>query len=255
VAKYEGLTAAKAWLDTTSLQQRIRLATWDFRYGDLLRDMPAKGIYVPRSGDRDFSWGFFKQVKGWLYSAAYKRMQDRQARLGALARRKVFVSYAHEDSNWLNKLQVHLKPLVTDGLLDVWDDTRLRPGARWRDEIERALGMARAAILLVSPDFLASDFVRTSELPPLLEKAESGGAQILSVIVRPCLFKEHRELSKYQAVNDPDRPLSGLSAHDVESTFLQLARHVLELINPGETGDTGGEHRSLGKRAPRRRAE
>lgn len=234
-AKRRGMDAAKAWLDNASIQQRIELATYDFKYGELLRNLPARGILVPRSGDVDFSWGFFKQVKAWLYNVVRRATEHRRARLGGLARTRVFVSYSRKDVMWLQTLQTHLKPLVEDGVFDLWDDTQIRAGMDWREEVNKALASARVALLLVSSDFLASDFIQTNELPPLLEKAASGGAQVLSLIVRPCLFREHVELSRYQAVNDPTQPLSGLSTHDAETTFVHLARHMVDLVQPQDS--------------------
>jgi hypothetical protein len=79
---------------------------------------------------------------------------------------RVFVSYNHRDRIWLERLQVHLKPLVRQNAIDLWDDTRLRPGTNWREDIQQAVASAQIAILLISADFLASDFIDTDELPP-----------------------------------------------------------------------------------------
>ncbi len=84
----------------------------------------------------------------------------------------VFVSYSHKDERWLERLQTHLAPLTQDYDLDLWDDTRLRPGSKWQEEIRNAVDKANAAVLIISADFLASEFVRTNELPPLLKAAE-----------------------------------------------------------------------------------
>ena len=100
----------------------------------------------------------------------------------------VFVSYSHRDKKWLQRLQVHLKPLVRAGDIDLWDDTRIRPGADWKAQIDRALASARVAVLLVSADFLASDFIQDQELPVLLEAAERRGTRILPVILSHSLF-------------------------------------------------------------------
>ena len=68
--------------------------------------------------------------------------------------------------------------------------------------------MAKVAVLLVSADFLASDFIVDNELPPLLAAAELKGAVILSVIVSSCRFKQTETLSQFQVVNPPTQPLN-----------------------------------------------
>ncbi len=227
-AKRKGINAAKDWLTSASIEQRLKLASYEFQYGEVLRDLPEKGILVPRSADPDFSWGFFKQAKGWAFNVMFKAIKERRAGQGALARTRIFVSYSHQDASWLRRLQIHMKPLIDliDFLGRYTHQTRhgVAPGN------DHALTTARVAILLISADFLASDFIQTNELPPLLQKAASDGTQVLSLIVKPCLFVEHLELSKYQAVNDPSKPLSGLSEHDTETALLNLARHVVELV-------------------------
>src|SRR5690349_16513348 len=104
-------------------------------------------------------------------------------------RDKVFISYSHKDKRWLNRLQTHLKPLVRDGVLDIWVDTMIDPGGKWRDEIRAAIDSARVALLIVSAEFLASDFIATDELPPLLEAAEKDGVRILPLIAGHSLFE------------------------------------------------------------------
>ena len=116
---------------------------------------------------------------------------------------KLFVSYCHQDKQWLERLQVHFKALERDGTIDVWDDTDIKMGDDWDEEIEEGLKGAKAAILLVSADFLASDYIVHEELNVLLE-AEKQGLLILMVILRPCILGE---LSRFQSVNDPARPL------------------------------------------------
>jgi hypothetical protein len=123
------------------------------------------------------------------------------------SRNEVFVCYSRANKKWLERVRVHLRPLERQELLRLFDDTKIEPGTRWRDEIKAALNRARVAILLVSADFLASDFIAENELPPLLGKAERGGATILAVIVSPCGFRREKKLSDYQAVNDPSKPL------------------------------------------------
>lgn len=138
----------------------------------------------------------------------------------------VFVSYSHKDNAFLGRLRVHLKPLERQGLMDMWDDSRIDAGDQWKAAIEEALGRARVAILLVSADFLASEFIVENELPPLLAKAESDGTRIVPVIVKPCRFRRDKNLSRFQAINDPATPLVNMSEGDQEKVYDQLSQLV-----------------------------
>lgn len=141
-------------------------------------------------------------------------------------RTTVFISYSHKDKKWLDRLQVHLKPLEREGLITRWDDTLIKPGTHWKAEIERALNSARVAVLLVSADFLASDYVRNNELPPLLRRAENEGALVLPLILSPCRFTREQSLAGFQAVNDPAKPLNTLPKARQESVFDHLSETI-----------------------------
>lgn len=140
----------------------------------------------------------------------------------------VFISYSHGDRRYLDELTVHLKPLVRRGVVHVWDDTKILPGSRWNEELERALRSANVAVLLISADFLASDFIADRELPYLLEAARSKRLVILCVIVRPCSFTTS-ELAGFQAVNVPSRPLSVMSQAERERVWTKVADLVSNL--------------------------
>ena len=156
-----------------------------------------------------------------------KRGDDLGFEAGA-ERTEVFVSYSHRDNTWLKRLQTHLKPLVRSGIIDLWDDTRIKTGGDWRKEIEMALDFAKGAILLISADFLASYFIVNNELPPLLARAEQQGCRIVPVIVSPCLFEATPELNRFQAVNAPSRPLTAMKEHEQEKVLVKVAEVFLE---------------------------
>jgi hypothetical protein len=144
-------------------------------------------------------------------------------------RTKIFISYNHKDARYLDRLHAHLAQYERLGLVEPWDDTKIVPGTIWRQEIKRAIAEAKVAILLVSADFLASKFIVENELPPLLTAAEAGGAIILSIILRPSAF-ELSNLSQFQAVNAPSKPLSRMSSHEKEETWARVAQMASNAI-------------------------
>lgn len=137
-------------------------------------------------------------------------------------RNLVFVSYSHADAKWLTGMRSHLKLLERHAGIEQWDDTKIKPGTQWREEIQSALQRAKVAVLLVSADFLTSDFIASNELPPLLNAAQEHGTLILALIVRPCRF-ETTELARFQAVNPPSKPLSALSPSRREEWYVKLS--------------------------------
>jgi hypothetical protein len=145
-------------------------------------------------------------------------------------RNKVFVSYSHNDIEWLKRLQIHLKDLERRGLIELWDDTKIRTGAQWRKEISEALSAARIAILLVSADFIASDFIAEDELPPLLAAAEKEGVTILPLILSPSRFQQIESLARFQSVNPPSKPLIGLPRVEQEQYLVKLGDDILRAV-------------------------
>ncbi len=141
-----------------------------------------------------------------------------------------------------------MRPLERAGLLDAWDDTRLEGGDEWAAEIDRALGRATAAVLLVSQDFLDSDFVCRRELPRVLAAAEAGALTLIPVFLGPSLAgdlefpftdrlsgAERRvKLTKYQGFGTPASPLS--NRLERERAFAELARRLMELVGGGASG-------------------
>jgi hypothetical protein len=152
-------------------------------------------------------------------------------------RSQVFISYSHKDKRWLDQLQVFLKPLERSGKVTRWDDTKIKAGQKWKDEIQAGLESARVAVLLISADFLASDFIAENELPPLLNAAVDGGAAILSVVISPCVLPA--SLSQYQTVNDPNRPLVDMSKGDRDRVWVKVVKSIEEAIASKGSSEQG----------------
>lgn len=124
---------------------------------------------------------------------------------------QVFISYSHKDNKFLEDFLAHLKPFVRTGV-KAWSDKQIAPGSQWQQEIKTALSEAKVAVLLVSPQFLASDFIHDHELAPLLREAEAGGVTILWILIRACSYEE-TELVNFQAlVSPPEKPLAEMKA-------------------------------------------
>jgi len=146
-------------------------------------------------------------------------------------RNKVFISYSHKDSDYLAKVQRQLKVLEMEGLqVNLWDDTQIKPGMKWLDEIKKNLQTAKVAILLISTDFLISDFITTKEVPDFLKSAENKGTTIIPLIIKPCRFENNKSLSQFQAVHNPNQPLSDFSENEQDKILLKLVDRIEELI-------------------------
>lgn len=146
-------------------------------------------------------------------------------------RDSVFVSYARADQKrvkWIDRLDLHLRQIP--GLSTrIWNDSRIEAGVDWRQEIELGLASAKAAVLLVGPNFLVSRFVLENELPPLLKAAEEEGVRIFPLITDPSAYEES-VLGRYQSFNDPKKYLSKLSGPEQNETLLALARAVAKVF-------------------------
>lgn len=141
----------------------------------------------------------------------------------------VFISYSHLDAKWLDRFQTVLKPLIRNQTLSLWEDRKIRAGQRWREEIESALSRTKVAVLLVSANFLASDFIAEKELPPLLDAAQSKGTKIIWIPISASLYKE-TELALYQSAHDPSRPLEALSNAECNRVLVKICEIVKESL-------------------------
>lgn len=142
---------------------------------------------------------------------------------------RVFISYSHSDEKFLVRILVHLRALELHGLIEQWSDQKIKAGENWKEQIEQALDTAKVAILVVSADFLASNFIINHELPKLLEKAESEGTVILPIVVKHCRFARDSELKCFQAINDPAKPLDGQTDNECEKVFDSLSQRIEQL--------------------------
>jgi TIR domain len=143
-----------------------------------------------------------------------------------MQRTQVFVSYSHADRDYLDRLKIHLRPFERSGRIDLWSDSKIEAGEDWRKEIRAALDAAVIAVVLVSADFLASDFIAENELPPLLAACEADGVVIIPVILKPCSYKDIPNLTRYQSVNPLNRPLVAMSEAEREELWVEVVSAI-----------------------------
>jgi hypothetical protein len=138
--------------------------------------------------------------------------------------------YSHDDEKWLDELIKYLKPIERQFPTAMWSDKQLRPGDRWTLVQNEAPSSAKVVLLLVSPSFLASDFIHDQEFGPALDAANKASKKILWVLVATCLWQQ-TALKDYQPVNDVRKPFSSLSRWQHGKQLDSIATEVLKWLN------------------------
>lgn len=147
----------------------------------------------------------------------------------------IFVSYSHRDEAWKDRLIQQLQVLELEGDLEVWDDGHISVGDDWQPAIEAAIANARAAVLLISADFLTSRFIRATEVPELLRRRESEGLRVIPAIVRPCPWAAVPWLAKIQCRPKDGKALALFSRAKAEKHLADLALEIRGLLaSPSE---------------------
>ena len=144
---------------------------------------------------------------------------------------KIFFCYAHEDEQLLNKLKNHLFPLKRTGLIEIWHDRDISAGTDWEQQIKSHLNEAQIILLLVSPDFMVSDYCYGIEMQRALERHDLGEARVIPVILRHVYWQG--VLGKLQALPTDARPVK--SWPDLDEALYNVTegiRKVIEEITP-----------------------
>ena len=151
---------------------------------------------------------------------------------------ELFYSYAPEDEQWQKRLEVHLEPLQRQGLIRGWHKRDIHAGTEWKREIDAHLNAAHIILLLVSPDFIASEYCYSFEIIRAIERHELGEAYIIPVLLRPTDWKgtlfEHIQVLPANAL-----PLSKWQDHDEALLdVVKGVRKVAELVKLSSSSST-----------------
>lgn len=142
---------------------------------------------------------------------------------------KVFFCYAHEDEALLNKLKSHLRPLQREGLIDVWYDRDISAGSEWEKEISEHLNASQIILLLISPDFMDSDYCYGAEMKRAMERLEQEKAHVIPIILR-LVYWHLDPLNKLQALPRDGKPVTDQDWHSMDVAFLDVTMGIRKII-------------------------
>jgi hypothetical protein len=160
----------------------------------------------------------------------------------------VFISYAHADEKLKNRFLVHLAALKREGLVSVWHDRMLRPGEHLDAAIEAELAAANLVILLVSPDFINSDYCTEKEMQRAFARARDSRCKVVPVILKPSLWRDipiddkGGRLGDFVALPDDGKPVTR-SRHGRESALDSVVAGIRRLITDKGASGTVAQSR------------
>ena len=144
----------------------------------------------------------------------------------------LFISYAHRDEELKTQLDKHLTPLKLQKVIDKWSDRQIEGGQDWAHQIDSNLKSADIILLLVSPDFVSSEYCAGIELKEAMHRYRNGDAVVVPVILEPCDWK-WLDFGKLQATPKDgkaitDWPNINSAFLDVTNTIRQIAQGLLD---------------------------
>ncbi|OQY57848.1 MAG: hypothetical protein B6245_14960 [Desulfobacteraceae bacterium 4572_88] len=158
---------------------------------------------------------------------------------------KIFISYSRKDEKWRERIVSHLEA-ISDPDMKVWYDTRISPGEEWYPEIEHAMNTADAVILVVSRNFLTSEFIREEEIPRILKRKEKDELIVIPVIAESCAWKKVPWLSKMAFRPKTGEPLSsGENEYQIDAELTTIAEELYDLLPKLEIQRPYEKNRSL----------
>ena len=146
----------------------------------------------------------------------------------------LFIVYSHEDERLWEQLEQHLKILAQEGLITSWHDHRILTGQEWTGKIDSHLERANLILLLISADFIASDYCYDIEMKHVLERHELGDAWVVPIILRPVDWGG-TPFAKLQALPADARPITTWANRDEAfSKVVQGIKKIIEIIRGRE---------------------
>ena len=140
---------------------------------------------------------------------------------------EIFYSYSHEDEELRDKLEKHLGILKRQGVITGWHDRKIGAGREWKGAIDENLNTAQVILLLISADFLASDYCYDVELKYAMERHGSGEARVIPVILRAVDWRG-APFNCLQALPRDAKPVASWS--NLDEAFSDVAQGIRRVV-------------------------
>ena len=139
----------------------------------------------------------------------------------------LFISYSHKDELFRDELRGALTAYERKGEIVAWDDTRIEAGQRWEPEILDNLKRADLVVMLLSDDFIRSDYCMLKEMKVAKRRDAEGKCAIIPVVVRACAFQKI-ELGQLQAIIPANKPVK--QHRDRDAAWLEVTKQLDRVI-------------------------
>ncbi len=140
----------------------------------------------------------------------------------------IFYCYAREDQALRDELAKHLSVMKRQDQITTWHDREISAGQPWKDEIASHLDTANIILLLISPDFIHSDYCYSVEMQRALQRHASGEARVIPIILRSALWKD-APFSKLQTLPTNGTPVVKWESQD--DAFVNVAEEIRRVVN------------------------
>ncbi len=140
---------------------------------------------------------------------------------------EVFISYSHKDKALRDELAKHLINLKRQGFISDWFDGEISPGTEWEKQILEHLNTAQIILLLISVDFMASDFCYDIEMQQAIARHDKNQARVIPIILRPIDW-EGAPFAKLKVLPTDAQPVSKWPSHD--DAFEDVVKGIWQAI-------------------------
>ena len=192
--------------------------------------------YLPDDDSQSwlYQYGLIKEqddfvvIANPIYEKRFSNIDNIQHTVPGM-KKKIFISYCHEDKDFVDKLIPYLK-ITNIHNIDFWFDKKIRTGEDWPAEIQNAIETAHITICLVSNSYLGSTFVQKREFPAI-QTRQKEGMILFPIIIKDCLWKHIPWFKNVQVFPEDGTPLEDLTKKEQEKKFMTLVQQIFDIFD------------------------